>query len=367
MKIHQQFTGGNIRILSHQGNTVALENELRDTAEDWFYWAFCVEDAQNTTLTFQFGPNRLGYFGPAISHDLKNWHWLTDCCQSENAVRPAFSYGENSFTYHFGPEESKVYFAHSMLYHPDRFYSLAKSKNLSVQTLCQSKKGRPVPCLTFGQGPDHLILTARHHACESTGNYVLEGFLDELLSDLPDSLTVFCVPFVDLDGVLDGDQGKSRAPYDHNRDYDSHLEAIYPETAAIRAYADQHGCRFGFDFHSPWHISGQNDTVFVVQNSHEKLPQLTLFGKLLESRITPDSLQYSQTNDYPPDTGWNRTTTPSCGNYLNRCPKNEFAFSLETTYFGTAQNQVTQEKMTALGRCAARALRVYIDSCSSKI
>ena len=44
-----------------------------------------------------------------------------------------------------------------------------------------------------------------------------------------------CVPFVDYDGVVDGDQGKYRLPRDHECDYGRDVPPIYPETAAIRA------------------------------------------------------------------------------------------------------------------------------------
>jgi murein tripeptide amidase MpaA len=42
----------------------------------------------------------------------------------------------------------------------------------------------------------------------------------------------FIVPPVDKDGVEDGDQGKNRKPYDHNRDY---LQRIHREIQAITA------------------------------------------------------------------------------------------------------------------------------------
>ena len=61
--------------------------------------------------------------------------------------------------------------------------------------------------MTFGDGNQSVILTSRHHACESTGTYVLEGVLAELIENpIPDT-KVFCVPFVDYEGVIRGDQG----------------------------------------------------------------------------------------------------------------------------------------------------------------
>ena len=108
MEIKSDFVGGNIRIEKQDGNTYYLNNELRDTQEDWFYWAFCAEGFGGKTVTFKFPENRIGYYGPAVSHDLKKWEWLG---KGEEA---------NAFAYTFGKDENKVYFAHSMLYHPDR-------------------------------------------------------------------------------------------------------------------------------------------------------------------------------------------------------------------------------------------------------
>lgn len=47
-------------------NGYVLKNEVRDSGDDWFYWAFCAEGAAGKELTFQFDPNRIGCFGPAF-------------------------------------------------------------------------------------------------------------------------------------------------------------------------------------------------------------------------------------------------------------------------------------------------------------
>lgn len=348
MIIHQDFTGGNIEVLAIEGQDVFLENQLRDTVGDWFYWAFCVEGAEGMTLTFHFPALRLGYFGPAVSHDLEEWTWLGSC--DENYT---------TFTYTFGEMETKVYFAHSFLYHPGRFEKLAEELSLPVRELCQSGKGRRVPCVKLGDGKTQIILTSRHHACESTGDYVLEGVLRELVAHpIPDT-TVFCVPFVDYDGVVDGDQGKGRAPYDHNRDYNADAEPLYPTTAAIRAYAEANGCHYGFDFHSPWHWGEQNDTVFIVQNSEEKLDRLIAFGNCLEAASTPDAFPYRQANDFPFGKDWNQPA-PAFAHYMTARPENDLAFTLETAYFGTPALPTSASSLIALGRTFARALSAYI-------
>lgn len=343
MTIHKNFIGGNIKVVKQEKGDVYVENELRDTDHDWFYWAFCVEGAEGKEITFHFDKLRIGYFGPAVSHDLKTWKWLN---QKD---------GE-SFTYTFQKGENKVYFAHSMLYHPDRFFAFCKRNGLQTEELCLSSKGRSVPCLTLGSGKKKIFLTARHHACESTGNYVLEGVLESLLKNpIPDT-TVFCVPFTDYDGVIDGDQGKDRAPHDHNRDYID--ESIYPTVKKIKEYAGEEGCLYAFDFHSPWHYGGINDVEFIVQNNFDKLDKLNAFGEFFEKEITETSFRYFHKNDLPFMVDWNQPS-PNCGAYMTHKKGNEIAFSLETPYFGTQDNQVTQDNLVELGRCFWKALIKY--------
>ena len=40
--------------------------------------------------------------------------------------------------------------------------------------------------------------------------------------------------------------------------------------------------------------------------------------------------------------------------------ENNIAFTLETAYFGTAENKVSEERLLELGRCFAKALKEYI-------
>ena len=347
INIHKNFIGGNILVKEILGDTVVLENELRDTEGDWFYWAFCVEGAEGKTVTFKMQSTRLGYWGPAVSYDLKNWSWLD-------------SLDGDSFTYSFKENESKVYFAHHMLYHPQRFYSLCDNLNLEVSELCKSRRERSVPCLNIGQGSRSILLTARNHACESTGSYVLEGVLQELCDHPIDDTRIFCVPFVDYDGVIDGDQGKARAPHDHNRDYKGDTPHIYPEVIAILQYADTYGCHYGFDFHSPWHLCGENDTVFIVQNSIEKLDRQKRFAEILESEITEGSMRYSKANDHPPFVGWNQPSS-SFSVIMTSRAECYIAHTLETCYFGTEDNVASAEGFVELGKCFATALRKYME------
>ena len=345
MRIHADFECGNIKVLEQDGDRICLQNEMRDTEGDWFYWAFCVEGAQGRTLTFTLDKKWVGYHGAAVSHDLIHWHW-TDSRESES-----------SFTYSFGETEEKVYLAHDLVYSPSRLDTVLKELQLTAQTLCQSRRGRDVPFLRVGQGSRNIVLTSRHHACESTGTYVLEGFVREYLASPIEDTCLLIVPMIDYDGVCDGDQGKNRAPHDHNRDYIE--EPVHPETRALMELAGREGAYLAFDFHAPWHINGRNDRVFIVRKDETKKPLFDLFGTLLQAQCGEGTMRYDMANDYPPNTKWNRDDTPTFATFFRNIPGCCLSFTLETTYFGTAEDRVTEEKLLGTGRAFCRAVRLF--------
>ena len=349
MVIHNKFVGGNVFVDRTEGDHVYLRNERRDSVKNWFYWAFCVEGAEGREITFHSVTHeksqwaRLGFFGPAVSHDLVHWEWL-------DSVSDDYT----SFTYRFGENESRVYFAHHMLYHPQQFLDFADRAGLAVSEFCKSRKGNPVPAVTFGEGEKTIVLTARHHACESVGGYVLEGILEELKENPIENTRILCVPFMDYDGVVDGDHGKHRYPHDYNRDYTD--APIYPEVKALTEYVARYGCHYGFDFHSPSHRGKEHDHIYFMRTyKHDRLDR---FSDLLLSECVDGGMHHSP--------AWHRTPQAipevrgtTFNSYMNFEPSCILATTVECTYAGLPENKVTTERLRVFGRSFARALRRF--------
>ncbi len=350
MKIVNNFLGANVDVVKMHGDTVELKVELRDTVGDWFYWCFAVVGAEGRTLTFRFENNdRVGYYGAAVSHDFKNWHWQYDDKGHEGAI----------FRYTFAENEREVYFAHHMLYRPERFQSFAQSNGIDVKPLCVSIKGRTVPYVDTQTAGDVIFLTARHHACESTGNFVLEGALLELLSnEYFRKYRIICVPFVDYDGVIDGDQGKNRKPYDHNRDYVEGVTPIYETPRKIREMTKELNVKYALDLHSPWHLGGENDRVFIPIKAHELVSNVTFFSKIWEGKNTSDSLNHFASDDFLPDIGWNKSGTPTVATFFYRKGA-KLSFAVETPYFCAREIAFSPKGAVEEGRNLIRALYEY--------
>lgn len=341
------FPGGNIRLLKSEGNTLTLAPDQRDSFEWWFYWCFSITTPCDLTLRFVFEGGCLGYYGPAISRDRRHWSWFSD------------SFSGQEFEVSFNAGET-LYFAHNMVYSVDMWKEFLAAHNLPWTPFCRSNKGREVPCLELGDGDSTILLTSRHHACESTGTYVLQGIVEEWLKSPIPGHRLFCIPFTDLDGVIDGDQGKSRTPHDHNRDYNLGEATLYNEIKAIEAYIASHSVPYFFDFHSPWHTGGENDFVFHVENTLSR-NEIARLSAILEATITPESLPYSASHNHPPNTGWNTEGEPTRSRD-SIISKPEFVLSatLETCYFGLGERHFTQERALELGHCYGKALARYI-------
>ena len=59
-------------------------------------------------------------------------------------------------------------------------------------------------------------------------------------------------------------------------------------------------------------------------------------------------------------TGWNQPST-NFGYTMNCREECNLAFSLETAYFGTENNKVSADMLLLLGRCFAKAIKVYLE------
>ncbi len=283
------YPGGNVKVVAidEAKGVLDVAPDLRDTQGRWFNFYFTVKGAAGRTLQFRFPQNGYEYLsslGPAISKDGgASWAWLRpDGTRHEPA---------NAFAYTFGPGEDSTRFSMAIPYLQkdwDAFAAKWRDKGLKLDVLCKSQSGRRdtelarIPCRWYAKSATWLfVLTARHHACEASANPPMEGAIEEALSGsaegewLRDNADCVFVPFMDKDGVEDGDQGKNRRPYDHNRDY---LKGRYTSVRAIKELMvkESVGKRIVYiDLHSP-HVRSlpncpEQDQAFSFGSSDARL------------------------------------------------------------------------------------------------
>lgn len=368
MQITSDFPGGNIIVEAVSDDTVRLRQDLRDTDGEWFYWYFAVSGAAGRTVVFEFvGSVAIGTRGPAWSSDGGlTWQWL--------------GAGERDrFVFAFPDGADVVHFCVTLPYTGEnwrRFLATHEtSPLLRAGRLCVSRKGRTVEKLTCGRADqkplDRIALLARHHSCETMGSFALEGLLEYVIASdeteaawLRDNVEFVALPFLDKDGVEDGDQGKNRRPHDHNRDYGP--ESLYPETAAVKELFASARPPFSvaLDFHCPWLFGGLNEMIYFVGSRDPAIWQeQQKFAAILEgARRGP--LPFSAANSLPFGQDWNVEENFAkglpCGDWAGRNPGMRLAAAIEVPYADAQGAEVNAATARAFGADLARALAGYL-------
>jgi len=366
ISITSNYAGGNIKVidLNHKTNTVKLKQDIRDTEEWWFYWNFCIKNLDNISQKIRFNfcnGEVIGPYGPAKSIDGLNWNWLGRESKIDNT----------SFEYNFLPDE-KVYFAFSLPYQVKHFEIFCENYRnncfFSVESIGISEKGRIIPLVRIGRtdAGKHIFFTCRHHACESTASYVLEGLMRYIIENYTNSNVLknylfHSVPFVDIDGVEEGDQGKNRSPHDHGRDYIEN--PIYNSIKCIINYVK--GLKdviVAIDFHSPWKWGDRNDYCFFVKQGSPIKEEIETLSFILEKNTKGNrykgEIEYNSIYDLKIDQEWNKSDLPTCAKFFKDFGA-KLACSFEVPYFGK-ENPVTQENLKKFGKDFGKSLEEYL-------
>lgn len=367
--IDAAFPGGNILVERIDGDTVYLAQDLRDTEGWWFYWYFRVRGGAGRTVTFRFtNKDVFTCQGPAMKVGDGPWAWL-----GREKVR------DTSFSVVLPHDGSEVRFCLAFPYLEEdlrRFLNRhAGHPHLRVTEHCVTPKGRRTERLHLGcldKTPPHRVLLAcRHHACEMMASWVLEGLMEAVLTG-PDAswfrnnVEFAIVPFMDKDGVEDGDQGKNRRPHDHNRDYQD--EPIYPSVRAMKEFGPRWSegrLRVAMDLHCPY-IRGRRDhEIFLVGSPFENIQaQIDRLGEILQAK-SADTIPYDPRNNIPFGVEWNNTSPERSRTFARWASSLEginLACTLEFPYACAGGKVVDAASSRAFGTSLAAALKQYLET-----
>lgn len=374
VRIDGNIPGGNIVVADIHGDDIRLHQDLRDTTCNWFYWCSRVRGAEERTLRFQFTKSRaLGVRGPAFSNDQgKTWRWLG-----------AESVQGNCFVYTFAQDAVDIQFSFGMPYQESHWRhfteTFGNNAYLSFHTLCTTAKGREIEYVLLGclhaESIHRIAITCRHHCCEMMANYVMEGLIRWIAEDIDSSaewlrknVQFLLVPFMDKDGVEDGDQGKNRKPRDHCRDYEG--KSIYASTAAIRCLLPEWGgdrLRVALDLHCPWIAGRRSESIDLVGSEYDHVAQeQKMFSGILES-VRKGPLPFYSRDFLSFGSEWNTEANYAGGKTfvrwsIEKLPSILLGTSIEVPYANASGFEVNQASARFFGRDLAEALAVYLRS-----
>ncbi len=283
IKINSNFPGGNIIVMRNQGGEVLLRPDVWDSAYNWFRWYFEAETDRDEVVKFRFYPRsyadpKLKFISPggvSLSRDKgASWEFI----EADQSL--------DFFTYPMKKGEALRFCVSQEYLQSDLERFLSRYPQIKRSVLCHSRAGREVELLTLGEdapGKIPLLITARHHASEMQANHLLDGMFTEMpaIPEFLDKYTVYVVPFVDKDGVEQGEQGKQRIPHDHNRDYSD--KPIYPEVAAIMKLGADKRIQVSLDLHCP---SLADDRIFFLTSLVPHIDAAaTVFSQNMETKF----------------------------------------------------------------------------------
>jgi hypothetical protein len=361
-------TGNGVATVS--GDVIRLLPDQRDSTGKWCYWCVRVRGASGRSLRFILErPNMLAARGPAASRDGGwTWEWLG---------APAEGAQEFSYRVPDGCHELRV--SVGMPYAGAQLDAWLKrhagNAALSVESLCRTRKGRDVPLLRVGRrdgGGRRMLLTCRHHANEMMASYEFEGVVDEALSAssegtwLRENIELVALPFMDRDGVEDGDHGKNRKPRDHNRDYID--DPIHVETAALRRVAESWAdgrTVAAIDLHCPSLNGPGNEAVFIAGSPYPEMwAKQQRFAALLAA-ANRSPIPYDPSDDMAFGTGWNKADSYNagltCARWAGGLPGVQLTATIEFPYAVARGVTVDQAGTRAFGTAVARALVAYLN------
>lgn len=366
--VDSSFEGANFRVISvsNSANTIKIES-LKRSGDIYNVVFFAGISGFSTSMPLKIQVRntqqyQLPYLA-AYSNDKISW------------TRIGGTYTSDYKEYTINNPVSPIYFSHGFPYVYSDLLDLASRVSSSpfgqVMDLVQSFGGRGVKLFRITEHcvPDtgkYLIwLIGRNHAMEHHSNYVLEGFVDFLLSNkiyadlLRRQAVIYVVPVMDVDKSADGGTGKDQLPVDFNRDWDSpsYWPAVIGVKQKILETSQQNQLKIFIDSHNPF--PGYSSTseklwFYSIYNSGLKSVNLDFYRKLLQENC---GYSFDRQLIYPTSGQTSKSWVDSMISSV------DFAVSLETGWVQRTDNTVwTIPLYRYNGEVLARGMCDYLNN-----
>ncbi|RHW18807.1 hypothetical protein D1610_01235 [Sphingomonas gilva] len=259
VQISAAFDSGNIRLIAIEDDRIDLEI-VKDHESDFYQWFhFRAAGIRGRALTFRIlnaggsaYPDGWPGYRARISTDRQAW----------TTVDTRYAGGVLEFDWPASSDADAdiawfAYFApYSMERHHDLVGRMAAMPGVAARQLGATLDGRPLDCLTLGEGAKTVWLYARQHPGETMAEWWMEGALDWLTdADNADAAalrrkaTFHIVPNMNPDGSFRGHLRTNAAGVNLNREWHDPTPERSPEVLAVRNAMDQTGVTFAMDVH----------------------------------------------------------------------------------------------------------------------
>jgi murein tripeptide amidase MpaA len=255
LSVSSAFDGGNIRLVSIDGDRVDLEI-VKDHESDFYQWFyFRLTGGGGRALNLRIlncagaaYPDGWDGYQACVSQDREDW------------TRAATSYADGVLSIDLVPASDSVWIAYFAPYSMERHHELVASvaavPGVEYRSLGQTLDGREIDYFRLEGGPLQVWLYARQHPGETMAEHWMEGALERLLDDSDPAIrrlraraTVHIVPNMNPDGSFRGHLRTNAAGVNLNREWHAPSLERSPEVFHVRAEMDRTGVDFAMDVH----------------------------------------------------------------------------------------------------------------------
>ncbi|MDQ2892446.1 MAG: M14-type cytosolic carboxypeptidase [Pseudomonadota bacterium] len=292
IQINAGFDGGNIRVVTIDGDRADLEI-VTDHASDFYQWFyFRVAGAKGRTLTLRIvnaGGSAYPFGWPGykarVSTDLAAWRLAET------------RYDDGVLTITYTAKTDLAWFAYfapyTMAMHTALVARITLQPGVEHRQIGTTLDGQGIDYLRIGTGSKQVWLYARQHPGESMAEWWMEGALDWLTSDAASDLlgkaTVHVVPNMNPDGTRRGHLRTNAVGTNLNREWHAPSADKSPEVLCVRTLMDETGVDFALDVHGDEAIAANFIAGFegIPRWTEAQGQKFTNFGDRLAA-ATPD-------------------------------------------------------------------------------
>lgn len=200
---------------------------------NWYFWR--ITGAKGKKLTIHL-PG-YGLRGSCISRDAVNWKRMRLYESSAGKIEKEFPYD----TCYIAP-----FIPYTYSYYRERMRDWKQKSCVEIDTIGRSAEGRPLEVLHLtgkARRPGRLVwMHARIHPSETPASWLLDGLIDKLSDDSPeseclrDSFDFYIMPFINPDGVAHGYSRCNARGVNMEINYNRSADSTEVEIKAVKEY-----------------------------------------------------------------------------------------------------------------------------------
>jgi murein tripeptide amidase MpaA len=366
-------------LVSPETYSFEIEPDTNSTDRQWFM--FDVAGAAGETLTFRL-------LNTDTTNVRSHWRIARPVYSTDGGDTFSLVTGEASregttyvFTHQFTADKERIAFHHPFTWtmNQQNLIRWIRDPHVEHTVIGQSVQTRDINMLRITDAesnPPHgklgFWIIARQHAAEVTGSFMMEGFIDFVLSDDPRAVNlrehavINCVPMMNPDGVVAGNYRDNFAGANLNREWNPPSLLESPEVLAVtNQIADWVADGNSYDFFADLHSTSGGTQNYVYHPGPDIEPPLYADpANYCEHLREIIEMVAEHAPDFNPEGGQSNSQSQALSRQRQMFQYGVLALLFEGTYnfpdYGPNQGEhMTPDRHRAIGRALAIALHDY--------